>query len=92
MSIKRMIRNWLDGKGVTLSSVEVASQPQHKEPTSGYFTLSVTPAINGKVLEIRTYKPQPRGSDWQIEYYIVPEGQALSEAVTMFLLMKGLNS
>ena len=46
-------------------------------------------AINGKFIEISTYKPQQRGPDWTTEYYLVPEGKKVSEALTMLMLMKG---
>ena len=93
MGIKRWLRAWLMDEGVTLRGAnDVAPPLQHTEPQSGNFNISVAQAVNGRVLEMRTYKPQPRGSDWVHEYYVVPEGQSLTEALTMLLVLKGLNT
>ena len=50
---------------------------------------AIREAINGRFIEISTYKPQHRGSDWVTEYYLVPEEKKISEALTMLMLMKG---
>lgn len=50
---------------------------------------AITEAINGRFIQISTYKPQQRGSDWITEYYLVPEGKKVSEALTLLMLMKG---
>jgi hypothetical protein len=47
-------------------------------------------AMNGKVIEIRTYQPQNRGPDWKTEYYVVPDGERLTDAVTILLMAKNL--
>ena len=57
---------------------------------SGDFRIAVQNAMNGKVLEISTYKPNQRGPDWTTEFYVVPEGENLKDALTMLLLLKGL--
>ncbi len=50
---------------------------------------AIRSAINGKFIEVSTHKPQQRGPDWTTEYYLVPEGKKVSEALTMLMLMKG---
>ena len=45
-------------------------------------------AMNGIVLEVLRYKPNHSGSDWYATHYIVQEGQKLSDAIAMCLLMK----
>jgi hypothetical protein len=50
---------------------------------------AITEAINGRFIQISTYRPQQRGSDWITEYYLVPEGKKVSEALTLLMLMKG---
>jgi hypothetical protein len=50
-------------------------------------------AANGKLLEISTKKAiniSHNHFEWEHEMYIVQEGQKLSEAVAMVMLMKGL--
>lgn len=50
---------------------------------------AVREALNGRFIEISTYMPQQRGHDWVTEYYLVPEGKKVSEALTLLMLMKG---
>ena len=53
--------------------------------------IGVINIMNGTVLEIGTYKPNSIGPDWNYEHFIVPPDKKLSEAITMFLLLKGLD-
>lgn len=87
--IKRAIRNWLNSDELQKSRAytDVAS-PEQPDPSN--FNLSVMPAMNGKVIQIRTYQPQTRGPDWRTEYYLVPEGERLTDAVTVLLMAKNL--
>lgn len=49
-------------------------------------------AINGRVIEVNSYNPKPQSheSDWDSEFYLVPEGESLHNAVATVLTMKGL--
>jgi hypothetical protein len=63
--------------------------------TPGMYTpptvrLGVHDAMNGRVLEVQTYTPNPHGPDWKSEFFLVPEGENLSEAVTMLLIAKNI--
>lgn len=47
-------------------------------------------AVNGTLLEVAVYRPNPRGPDWTSTIYIVPAEQPLAEAVaTALVLGKG---
>ena len=46
-------------------------------------------AMNGKLLEVSTYKPNPRGPDWTTSYWIMDE-RPLTEQLATVLIMKGL--
>ena len=50
--------------------------------------IAVVQAMNGVVLEILRFKPSRGGSDWYATHYIVQEGQKLSDAIAMCLMMK----
>ena len=86
--LRRKVYNWLMAVGKDevsrLSSPEVSSE----EPNN--FNMTIMNAMNGKVIQIRTYQPQTRGPDWRTEYYIVPEGERLSDAVSILLMAKNL--
>ena len=91
MSIKQWIRNWLNSSSTTvLRGADVEASP------SDQTSISIMTAINGKVLTLRTYQPNKTGnsrnmqSDWVTELYLVPEGESLTEALTMLLMMRGI--
>ncbi len=69
-----------------LGSPSTAEQDTETPPKMRFAILE---AINGRFIQIGTYRPQQRGSDWVTEYYLVPEGKKVSEALTMLMLMKG---
>lgn len=83
--LKRIILNWAreDKLGVA-----IAESPTTADPND--FSLNIMNALNGKVIHIRSYQPQRHGPDWKSEYYIVPEGERLSDAVTVLLMAKNL--
>ena len=54
--------------------------------------IGVMKAMNGRILEVSTYKPNPHGPDWTSEMFIVPEDQTLTQALTTLLILKGLNT
>lgn len=72
-----------DSPEVVLAERDVDRPPKTK--------FAIREAINGRFVEISSYKPNQRGSDWVTEYFIVPEGKKVSEALTMLMLMKGLD-
>ena len=57
------------------------------EPT---FRLGVVNAMNGKAIEISTFKRNPNGPDWTSQLFLVPEHQTLAEAITMILVLKNI--
>jgi hypothetical protein len=88
MSIKSWLRYWLNSDRPevlrTADAVEVRPEDQ--------VNIAINNAINGRVLTIRTYIPSKNNnrSDWLNELYVVPEGESLTEAVSILLLTKGL--
>jgi hypothetical protein len=56
----------------------------------GVHTLSIVNAINGRIIEIGSHRPNPHGPDWTFEHFIVPDGEPLEPAITTILLMKGM--
>ena len=54
--------------------------------------IGVLKAMNGRILEVSTYKPNNHGPDWTNEMFIVPEDQTLTQALATLLVLKGLNT
>lgn len=51
--------------------------------------VGVMDAMNGKLLEVSTYKQNPRGPDWTTTYWIMDE-RPLAEQIGMVIALKGL--
>jgi len=94
MSIKSWIRNWLNSEESSVTKARRAIETDsHASDQTG---ISISNAINGKVLTLRTYQPNRRNvpqvhSDWVTEYYVIKEGESLTEALTMLLVMRGID-
>ena len=58
--------------------------------------ISVRPAMNGKVLELAQWVPNAvagrhgNTGEWRHSLYIVPEGESISDAVTVLLVTQSL--
>ncbi len=79
------------GRGMRISDLlgEHTSHGYHTDPK---FKVSLVPAVNGRLLEISTYTPNPHGPDWTHELYVVAEEEKLSSAISKVMTMKGLES
>jgi hypothetical protein len=88
MSIKKWVRDWLLNENVTLSSRAVEVESSHEQGAQIY----INEAINGRVLTIRTYKPNnPQyANNWISELYVLKDDESLTEALTMLLTLKGI--
>ena len=61
--------------------------------TTPEIMVKLIPAVNGRLLEVSTKKAHPMHPghwEWENEMFIVEEGQTLSQAIAMVMLMKGL--
>jgi hypothetical protein len=88
MSIKRWIRDWLGSDRLEVARTADTADIRPEDQV----TISINNAMNGRVLSIRTYQPSRNNnrSDWINELYVVPEGDSLTDAVSILLLAKGL--
>ena len=46
--------------------------------------------MNGKLLEVASYKQSSHGPDWRTEYYILEEGRPLAEQIAVVMTMRGM--
>jgi Mg/Co/Ni transporter MgtE len=70
----------------------VVARESVRSDTIPSFRIGVMKAMNGRILEVSTYKPNNHGPDWTNEMFIVPEDQTLTQALTTLLILKGLNT
>ncbi len=88
MSIRKWIRDWLNSDGPKLINRAIEADVSPEQGTQ----ISIAEAINGRVLTIRTYRPNNAqyASNWTNELYVLKDEESLPEAITMLLLLKGL--
>jgi hypothetical protein len=67
--------------------VEVNASSASQTPHARFGMLQV---MNGKVLEVCTYKFNPNGPDWTTTYWILNEEQPLADQLAVVMTMKGL--
>lgn len=58
--------------------------------TQAKIRLGIIKAMNGNLIEVSTYKPNPHGPDWKNEVYIVREDESLGDAIKVILATKAL--
>ena len=90
MSIKRWIRNWLHSDGISLNMNRTADVESPPEQGAQIY---INEAINGRVLTIRTHRPNNAqyANNWTSELYVLKDGESLTEALTMLLTLKGID-
>lgn len=62
------------------------------EPQAPHTRVGVLEVMNGKVLEVCSFKRNPHGPDWTTTYWILNEEQPLAEQIAVVLAMKGLST
>jgi len=63
---------------------EAVAKPQPK------IRIGTLDVMNGKLLEVASYKRSQHGPDWTTEYYILEEGQPLAEQIAVVMTMRGM--
>lgn len=69
--------------------IKISSHTADKE---AQIRIGLLSAINGRILEVSSYKPNPHGPDWTTQFYIIEPEQKISDAIATVLLMKGLEN
>jgi hypothetical protein len=93
MSIRGWIYNWLMStpKQRLNRASELIASDDELGGADASTNLRIVKAMNGKVLEIRTYtKSSHGGHNLQTQIYIVPEDVRLTDAITHVLTIKAL--
>jgi hypothetical protein len=94
MNFKQLIRNWLMNE--SSPGLVKASDAQLSERATGNgqpsYRVSLVKAMNGRLLEVGVYKPNPRGPDWTYEIYIVGENETVADSIARVLAIKSLEN
>jgi len=88
--LRKRIVNWMNQPSSTLGADSVVETHNH-HTNPGDFNLSVMQAMNGKVIQIRTYAPHTGpGPDWKSDLYLVAEGEKMTDALATLMVLKNL--
>ena len=93
--MRAWLRRWLFGDshevirarlGMDVGETNAGSQPEMPHVRFGMLDV-----MNGKVLEVCSFKRNPHGPDWTTTYWILNEEQPLSEQIAVVMKLKGLS-
>jgi hypothetical protein len=89
------IRNWLRE---LILGVDKPARPiavGHEQPVEldakAATRFTIARAINGHVIQIGRFKPNPHGPDWTHDMYLVPDGADMMEAIKTSIALGALN-
>lgn len=94
MNIRGWIRNWLfkdsDERVKIRLGLETGETNASSQPEMPHARFGVLSVMNGKVLEVCTFKRNPHGPDWTTTYWILNEEQPLADQLALVMTIKGL--
>jgi hypothetical protein len=94
MNIKQLIRNWLMSE--SSPGLVQASEAHLSERASGNgqpsYRVTLVKAMNGRLLEVGVFKPNPRGPDWTYELYVINDNETVADAIAKVLAIKSLEN
>lgn len=76
--LRKTIRNWLSQ---SVSDAPQGAPALEEDPENVLSRLVISRAVNGYVIQIGKYKPNPHGPDWTFTSYVVPEGEDMTDAI-----------
>lgn len=91
-----LIKKWLSAQSKQ-TELSINHDIRHHSPhnTNPSLKVSLYHGLNGRILEIATHKPVNQGhfvhSDWEYEFYSVPEGETLSTAIATAFTLKEIS-
>jgi|GEM_PF-3771701 len=90
--IKRWLRRWLLRENLIAAARLGAPEEVngHSNPDTSHCRVGVLEVMNGKVLEVCSFKRNPHGPDWTTTYWILDSERPLAEQIALVLTMKGL--
>jgi hypothetical protein len=101
MSVKQWLRNWLmSDDSPKVINMQYPEQPMlassnrldHVSEDAAQLSFAVVKAVNGRIIKVSTYKPNPRGPDWAHELYIVKDDEKIPDVIARIMAIKALES
>jgi hypothetical protein len=92
MSIKQAIRNWLLSNDSSAVSLEAPSRLDVSDDQSDQTSFTVLRAMNGRIIKVSSYKPNPRGPEWTHELHIVKDDEKIPDVIARIMAIKALEN
>lgn len=93
MGIRKAIRDWLVGDMQDARDdrpVMASANVLREAPEAGAkVRFSLVEALNGRLIEVSTYRPNPHGPDWTTQLYIMREDESVGDAINTLMVLKG---
>ena len=93
MGIRKAIRNWLVGDMQDARDdrpVMVSANVLREAAEAGAkVRFSMVEAMNGRLIEVSTFKHNPHGPDWTTQLYIMREDESVGDAINTLMVLKG---
>jgi hypothetical protein len=92
----KLIKNFISAV-TKVNEMQVADNVKHTSPhnTNPSLKVSLYHGLNGRILEIAVHSTVKQGSfshsDWEYEFYSVPEGETLSTAIATAFKLKEIS-
>jgi len=92
----KLIKNFISTL-TKINEMQVADNVKHTSPhnTNPSLKVSLYHGLNGRILEIAVHSTVKQGSfshsDWEYEFYSVPEGETLSTAIATAFKLKEIS-
>lgn len=90
--MRKWLRNWLfkDSDERVRARLQLDETSATSQPEAPHCRFGILNVMNGKVLEVCSFKRNPHGPDWSTTYWILNEEQTLAEQIAVVMTMKGL--
>ena len=91
--MKKWLKKWLFKEELERGAYGVVATAQPDEAPyrpNTKIRIGTMVVMNGKLLEVASYKQNPHGPDWKTEYYILEEGRPLAEQIAVVMTMRGM--
>ena len=87
--MREWLRRWLLGAPDVRPRLALGVSDDCGDKQRPHVRIGTMEVMNGKLLEVTTYKPNPHGPDWTTTYWVMDDSP-LAEQIATVLVMKGL--
>lgn len=91
MGLRTWLVNWLvKGQAPNKKMIDLESAQPIEFDELKAMRFTIVKAINGHMIQIGRYKPNPHGPDWKFDTYLVPEGTDMVDAIKTCITLGAL--